>query len=129
PIPHEDNPLRQQWRLDGHFVVGYSGNMGEAHEFDTILDAAEQLRAHGRVRLLFIGGGKHRTYVERVAAERGLYNGIFKPYQPRERLSDSLSAADVHVISLRPEFQGLIVPSRFYGVAAIGRPCLHIGDT
>ena len=43
---------------------------------------------------------------------------MFKPYQPRERLAESLSAADVHIVSLRPELEGLIVPSKIYGIAA-----------
>jgi colanic acid biosynthesis glycosyl transferase WcaI len=52
----------------------------------------------------------------------------FKPYQPRAQLSWSLSAADVHIISLRPELEGLVVPSKFYGIAAAGRPIIFIGD-
>ena len=46
----------------------------------------------------------------------------------QERLAESLSAADVHLISLRPELEGLIVPSKFYGVAAAGRASIFIGD-
>ena len=127
PIPHSENPLRREWGLESQFVVGYSGNMGIAHEFDTILDAAEQLRERQDVRFLFIGAGKHLPYVRKRIQERELTNITLQPYQPRERLSESLSAADVHLISLRPEFDGLIVPSKFYGISAAGRPCLHIG--
>ena len=64
-----------------------------------------------------------------MVKRRGLENVIFKPYQPRERLALSLSVPDLHVISLRPELEGLIVPSKFYGIAAAGRPTLFIGDT
>jgi glycosyltransferase involved in cell wall biosynthesis len=53
---------------------------------------------------------------------------VFKPYQPQARLAESLSASDVHLVSLRPELEGLIVPSKFYGIAAVGRPTLFIGD-
>ena len=52
----------------------------------------------------------------------------FQPYQPREQLSESLSAADVHLVTLRPELEGLIVPSKVYGIAAAGRPVIFIGD-
>jgi glycosyltransferase involved in cell wall biosynthesis len=52
---------------------------------------------------------------------------MFRDYQPRERLAESLSVADVHLVSLRPELEGLIVPSKLYGVLAAGRPCLFIG--
>jgi glycosyltransferase involved in cell wall biosynthesis len=53
---------------------------------------------------------------------------LFRPYEPRERLGQSLTVADVHLVNLRPEFEGLIVPSKYYGVAAAGRPCIFIGD-
>jgi glycosyltransferase involved in cell wall biosynthesis len=53
---------------------------------------------------------------------------MFRPYQPRERLSDSLSAPDVHLISLKPNLEGLIVPSKYYGIAAAGRPAIFVGN-
>ena len=63
-----------------------------------------------------------------AAKEKGLTSIHFLPYQPRERLAESLSAVDVHLVSLRPELEGLVVPSKFYGIAAAGRPTLNIGD-
>jgi glycosyltransferase involved in cell wall biosynthesis len=53
----------------------------------------------------------------------------FLPYQPQERLAESLSAPDVHLISLRPEVEGFVVPSKFYGIAAAGRPTVFVGST
>ena len=128
PIEPEANPLRTEWGLDGKFVVGYSGNLGRSHEFATILDAATQLQAHPDILFLFIGGGANLQWVEQQVASRGLTNVMFKPYQARERLAESLSAADVHLITLKPELEGLIVPSKFYGIAAAGRPVAFIGD-
>ncbi len=77
---------------------------------------------------LFIGGGALYSAFQREVHTRGLSSVVFKPYQPRERLSESLSAADVHLVSLRPDLEGLIVPSKFHGVTAVGRPTLFIGD-
>ena len=57
-----------------------------------------------------------------------LSNVLFKPYQPREKLHLSLTVPDIHVISLIPELEGLIVPSKFYGIAASGKPILYIGS-
>ena len=51
------------------------------------------------------------------------------PYQPRERLGRTLAAADVHLISLREEVEGLIVPSKLYGIMAAGRPAVFVGPT
>jgi glycosyltransferase involved in cell wall biosynthesis len=128
PVARADNPLLRDWRLDGRFVVGYSGNMGRAHEFKTILDAADSLRAAEEIVFLFIGDGNARGWLEAEVARRRLTNVQFRPYQDADRLRWSLSAPDVHVISLQPTLEGLIVPSKFYGVAAAGRPVIYIGD-
>lgn len=129
PVVAQENPLRREWGLEGKFVVGYSGNMGRAHEFSTLLDAVELLQGDASIVFLFIGSGARRAWVEKEVRRRGLANVIFKPYQPRELLAQSLSVPDLHVISLLPPLEGLIVPSKFYGIAAAGRPTLFIGDT
>lgn len=125
PMATESNPLRHEWGLDGRFVVAYSGNMGRAHEFDAIVAAARLLRDDPRIVFLFIGDGHGRLALEQAVA--GLPNVQFRPYQPREMLGQSLTAANAHFISLRPELEGLIVPSKFYGVMAAGRPALFVG--
>ena len=129
PIEPEDNELRVEWQLHDKFVVGYSGNFGRAHEFDTILSAAEILRDKKQIVFLFIGDGAQMASMKQAVQTRHLDNVIFKPYQPREQLALSLSVPDLHVISLIPALEGLIVPSKFYGIAAAGRPMLFIGDT
>ena len=106
PVPHRDNLLRRSWALDDKFVIGYSGNLGRAHEFNTVLDAAEALRDREDIVFLFIGGGAKRAAVEQEVIDRGLSSVLFKPYQPRGQLSESLSLADVHLISLNPALEG-----------------------
>jgi len=128
PVEHAANPLRREWGLDGKFVVGYSGNMGRVHEFDTIVGAANALAAQPDIVFLFVGDGAQRATIEAAATESGLTNLLFRPYQPRELLDRSLGAVDVHLVTLRPELEGLVVPSKFYGIAAAGRPVLMVGD-
>ena len=128
PVDRDKNELRREWNLREKFVVGYSGNIGRAHEFDTILDGAEKLKGAANIVFLFIGGGAQRHWIEEEARRRGLENIMFKPYQPREQLTLSLTVPDVHLISLQPALEGLIVPSKFYGVAAAGRPTIFIGS-
>ncbi len=130
PVPHAVNCKRVEWGLAGMFVVQYSGNFGRAHGFDTLVAAIERLRDEApRMRFLFVGGGAHRTMIERIAAERGLTNVLFKPYQPRAELAETLSVADVHLVTLVPSLEGLIVPSKFYGICSVGRPTVYIGDS
>ncbi len=129
PLDHAANPLRKGWDLDGCFVVGYSGNLGRVHEYATLLGAAERLRDQSGLVFLYIGAGALTREFRRECEARGLNNVRFKPYQPRERLGESLGVCDVHLVVLRPEFEGLVVPSKFYGVAAAGRPTLFVGDS
>ncbi|WP_069470477.1 glycosyltransferase family 4 protein [Candidatus Marithrix sp. Canyon 246] len=128
PIAKANNPLTEKWGLSKQFVVGYSGNMGRAHEFATILEAAEKLIEDKQIIFLFIGDGPMRTWIKHEVQKRSLTNVMFRPYQPREELSNSLTVPDVHLISLRSDLEGLIVPSKFYGIAAAGRATLYIGD-
>ena len=128
PMASEENSLRREWGLEEKFVVGYSGNLGRAHDFKTIIDAAEKLNNEKDIVFLFIGGGARVGLVKDEARKCNLDNLMFKPYQPREMLNQSLGLPDVHLVVLRPEMEGLIVPSKFYGIAAAGKPTLFIGD-
>lgn len=127
PVVKDKNILRKKWGIGNKFVIGYSGNMGRAHEFETILAIAEKLKNNEDIIFVFIGGGAKKQWIENEVKARHLNNFIFKAYQPRENLTQSLSVPDIHVISLFPNLEGLIVPSKYYGVAAAGRACLFIG--
>jgi colanic acid biosynthesis glycosyl transferase WcaI len=129
PLPTKVNGLRSAWGLEDKFVIGYSGNLGRAHEYATLLDAAELLRDEPQIVFLFIGGG-HLTQSLRSEVEgRGLAEMFqFRPYQPSNDLAKSLATPDVHWISLLPAMEGLIVPSKFYGIAAAGRATIAVTD-
>jgi colanic acid biosynthesis glycosyl transferase WcaI len=133
PVEAAANALRRDWGLGDAFVVGYSGNLGRAHEVETLLEAMALLEARAAalqrpVLWLFIGSGALLEVLKAEVGRRRITTVRFKPYQPRERLAASLSAADVHLVSLRPELEGLIVPSKFYGIAAAGRPTIFVGE-
>jgi glycosyltransferase involved in cell wall biosynthesis len=121
--------LRASLGLHDRFVVGYSGNLGRAHEYQTLLGAAVRLRNDASIAFLVTGGGVGMDALHVAARERGLQNIRFLPYQPRARLGDSLAAADVHLVSLLPGLEGLVMPSKFYGILAAGRPVFFIGDS
>jgi len=130
PVVQADNPLRQSWGLAGKFVFGYSGNLGRAHDYSTVLTAAEQLRNDTRIVFLVVGGGRRFEALAQDVKGRGLEASFrFRPYQDRATLPHSLGVADAHWLSLNPLLEGLIVPSKFYGIAAAGRPIVAIGDT
>ena len=129
PVPQAENSLRRMWGLQDKFVFGYSGNLGRAHEFATVLAAAERLRDDARFVFLMIGGGRRYEELRNATDSKGLAGAFrFLHYQPRDTLAQSLGVSDAHWVSLNPKLEGLIVPSKFYGIAAVGRPMVMIGD-
>ncbi|MGD9804365.1 MAG: glycosyltransferase family 4 protein [Hyphomicrobiaceae bacterium] len=133
--PIKTSPLRSEWDLAGKFVVGYSGNLGRAHEIKTLVDAIREIHEHRddpiaqRIMFVFVGNGALRRSLETKIQEAGLQNVRFFPYQPVERLAETLAVPDVHLVSLRPELEGFVVPSKIYGIMAASRPGIFIGAT
>jgi len=136
PIDPSQNSFRKKWGLEDCFVVGYAGNLGRAHEIETVLGAMKALNHRALsgdgiarlIKFLFLGGGALRPRLEEEAGKCGLTNVQFHPYQPRQQLAEVLSAADVHLVILNPAVEGLLVPSKIYAAAAAGRPAIFIGD-
>jgi glycosyltransferase involved in cell wall biosynthesis len=127
PLAPALNPLRREWGLDGKFVVGYSGNMGRAHDFSSLIAAARQLAARRDIVFLLIGGGKQRPELEAAVQAQRLTNVMFRPFQSRDALGHSLTVPDCHIVSLRSALEGLIVPSKLYSSLAAGRPVIFLG--
>jgi len=128
PVPHDENPFRAKHGLQDAFVVMYSGNMGLAHPFDAVLQAASHLqKTVPSAVVALVGEGPKKEPLQNAVRRRELDNVRFFPYQPFETLAQSLSAADVHLVTMRLELEGLVVPSKLYGVLAAGRPALFLG--
>ena len=128
PLGPRENPLRAELGYGDEFVVMYSGNMGIGHRFDDILQVALELRDNKDIRFLFVGGGVRRGTIEKFRQEHQLDNIIVRSYFSREQLACSLPIGDAHFVSLREGFEGLIVPSKPYGIMAAGRPIIYQGS-
>src|SRR5439155_6253910 len=105
----------------------YSGNHSPANPLSTLLQATLNFRDEDAIRFLFVGGGIGKKEVERFIAEHQLKNVVSLPYQPLADLRYSLSAADVHVVSLGTEMVGIVHPCKIYGAMTVGRPILYFG--
>jgi colanic acid biosynthesis glycosyl transferase WcaI len=128
-LDHAKNRFRKEIGISSNdFVVMYSGNMGLGHRFETILEAARSLAHDERIHFVFIGDGAKRQQIETFRRAHNLQNIMLLPYQSRERLRETLSAGDIHLISLDPRVQGFIVPSKLAGILAVGRPVVFLGD-
>jgi glycosyltransferase involved in cell wall biosynthesis len=127
PVAHSENPFRTRHGWDGRRVVMYSGNLSPVHPLDTMLQAARELRDDPRLLLVFVGGGGQRAQVEEAIRRDRLDNVELLPYQPLAELRYSLSAADVHLVSLGATMVGIVHPSKIYGAMAAARPILYLG--
>jgi colanic acid biosynthesis glycosyl transferase WcaI len=127
-LPAADSALRRRLGLVDQFVVAYAGNLGRAHEVDTLLCGAQILRADPDIVFLMTGGGVNMRALQAAAQERCLTQMRFLSYRPRAELGDMLAAGDVHLVTLLPQLEGLVVPSKFYGILAAGRPVVFVGD-
>jgi hypothetical protein len=103
----------------------YSGNHSPCHPLGTLLAAAERLAENEDITFCFVGGGSEFGKLQAHARNRG--NVLCLPYQPIEKLSGSLSAADLHVVVMGDEYVGIVHPCKVYNVFAVGKPFLHIG--
>jgi glycosyltransferase involved in cell wall biosynthesis len=127
PVKSE-NSFRRSQGLDDKFVVMYSGNMGMSQRLEQLLEAADLLRDRQDIVFAMVGNGVDRRNLERDVAAKRLSNVRFYDYQPKSALADSLSAADVHLVILRPEIKQLLMPSKLYGVMASGTPSIVLAD-
>jgi len=107
----------------------YSGNLGMGHELDTAIRAIADLPQKSRenLQVRFVGYGKLRPHLQSLAEELGLKCVEFLPPCPLDRLSENLAWGDVHLVSQRVGTEGLIVPSKLYGILAAGRATVYIG--
>lgn len=128
PVSSETNDLRQRWRLENQFVIGYSGNLGRAHNPDEMNDLVNELKDIDDLKFLFIGSGHGMRQLKEQCRQQEHDHVVFKPYQPRASLSLSLSVPDIHLISLRHGCQHFLAPSKLYGILAAGRPIAFFGD-
>jgi glycosyltransferase involved in cell wall biosynthesis len=122
--------LREEWGIPADdFVVGYSGNLGRAHDWKTILEAACILKEEKGLRFLCSGGGYGYDRLQEAVVVSGVQSMFtFLPYQPLDKLGASLKVPDVHWLTLKEALTPFIFPSKFFGILQAGRPLVFIGS-
>lgn len=116
----------REWRLEGKFVIIYSGNMGRFHDMETIMETAKSLAGYKDIVFLFVGEGHKKARIIEFAEKWKLANCQFHTYVERNLLGDLLSCADVGLVSLLEGQEGLSVPSKTFGLMAAGLPVIGI---
>ncbi|HET6349174.1 MAG TPA: hypothetical protein VFH88_08835, partial [Candidatus Krumholzibacteria bacterium] len=121
-----DDTERKALFGDTNLALIYSGNIGRAHHFDLILELARRLRDTG-ASMAFAVRGNGIPALKQAVLDTDTHIR-FGEFVSQDRLEKRLSAADIHLLSLRPEWTGTLVPSKFFGAIAVGRPVIFLGS-
>jgi len=128
PVAPPENRFLRDHHLAGKFVLMYSGNLAHGGDIDTLLEALNAFKNDRDMTFVLISEGPRFEEFQAHCAVNGFDNVLCLPYQKREDLAQSLSAADVHVITNKRGVEGIREPCKVYGVLAVGRPFILIGD-
>ena len=123
PLPPPDPEVIRAIRGSFSFVLLHAGNLGFYGAWHTLLSAARKLASEG-VGFVFVGDGAQRPAVEAAAA--GADNIRFLDYFPSAKIPSVLAAADAHVVTLKRGLEGVVVPSKMYGILAAGKPIVAV---
>lgn len=129
PLPKEDKNVQEflsYYNLEGKFIIMYSGNIGLYYDLENIIKVAKNLQENKEIHFLFIGEGAVKQQMEDFVKREKLNNVTFLPYQDKSRLIYSLNVADVHLVANQLGIKGVSVPSKIYGVMAVGKPILGV---
>ena len=126
PVSREENPFIADNELERKFVVLYSGNIGYTHNVEVLTEVAEKLKEETDICFLFIGEGRKKEELVKIAKQKNLDNCRFMTWQSPDILPYSLSAADLGVVTLNDTTAQLSVPSKTYNLMAAGVALLSI---
>ena len=122
-LPLIDHPIVRELRGEFRFVLVHAGNLGFYGAWETLVRGAELLESEG-VGLVFIGEGAQKARVEEFA--RNCRNVRFLPFRPVAEVPYVMAAGDLHVVTVKRGLEGVVVPSKVYGILAAGRPLLAV---
>jgi glycosyltransferase involved in cell wall biosynthesis len=128
--PHTYAPIAQDERAEtfgpARLALMYSGSFGRAHGFEDMLELSRLLRDDDVHVVFSVKGNREQDL--RAAVQPEDTNIRFVPFADSARLEERLASADIHIVSLREDWTGTVIPSKFFGVLAIGRPVLFCGS-
>jgi len=128
PLKKSDNKFAIRYGQVDKLTVMYSGKLGQTHDIETILAAAEQLREYDSIHFMFIGEGPKMYVAEEAKRSHRLDNLTILPFQPEEVLSLSLPTADLAVVTVAKGAEDLMVPSKTYYSMAAGSALIGLCD-
>lgn len=121
-------PTRKKLFNDSKLTILYTGTIGNAHEFNNFLRLARKLREiNSNVGFCFAGFGSRYNELKSKVTYEDTNITLADFVNSEKELEQRLSAADLMMVSLRPEWTGISVPSKFFTCIATGKPVLYSG--
>lgn len=111
--------------LENKFVVMYSGNLGLYYDLENLIKITPYFKDYN-IAFVFIGEGAVKSKMQDYINNNKISNVYFLPYQPKEKIKYSLNAADIHLVVNQKGIKGVSVPSKIYGVMAVGKPVIGV---
>ena len=125
----ENNSFANEYGLDKKFTVLYSGNIGRLHDIETLAETIKFLNTEQPdIQFVFIGDGAKLKLLKDYQEKFTLNNLLLLPFQPRELLSQTLTACDVALVSLVQGAESIVAPCKLYGMLASGRAIVSISE-
>lgn len=125
PVKKEENTFAKEHGYNNYLTLLYSGNLGQYHDLVTLVYAAEKVQDLP-IKFVFIGDGDQKQSLQKIVREKNLDNVDFHPYQPLERLPETLTCADISIISEDKRVNGLCVSCKLYSSLASGQAILTL---
>lgn len=125
--PSTEQSERSLYHQDDVLLM-YSGSFGKAHTYKELIGFGQQLVADN-LKIVFSVGERSREMLAKHVGQDSDQNITFLPLAPIERLRERLASADVHIVTLKDSWTGTVVPSKFFGALAVGRPVLFVGSS
>jgi glycosyltransferase involved in cell wall biosynthesis len=127
-IPTADPQIRLSLFGNARLGLLYSGTVGYAHDLAPFITLARECRRR-QLDIAFCFAGYGNQYAAQTALLTPEDTNVrIAGFASEAELEQRLAAADLHLISLRPGWAGTVVPSKFFGALAIGRPVIFSGD-
>ncbi len=127
PVPKQQTEFARSNGVMDNFTALYSGNLGLYYEFETIVRACELLKGDA-FKMIFIGSGGRKQWIAEQIKSRSLTNAAMLPYQPFDKLNDSLNACDANFVTIAKGIEGISFPSKLYSTLAVGKPILALSE-
>lgn len=131
PLDEENHNVisfKDKYSLRNEFIIMYSGNIGLYYDLENLIKVIGKFKNEKDVIFAFVGDGSVKNKIEEYSLENSFNNVKFIPYQKKKELIYSLNSADVHLVVNASGIKGISVPSKLYGVMAVGKPVLGILD-